>query len=81
MFDGIERDEIGLSGRARVGEPAAQPARLVQRSDPARARQRERHQTIGRTMRDERRLERRLFAQIKCEQKTDFHKEQFISNQ
>ena len=73
-FDGVERGEVRRARHARIREPAPKLARLLKRLDATRARQRQRQQTIGRTVRDQRRLQRRLFAQIKREQKTDLHK-------
>jgi hypothetical protein len=71
-----ERERYGknVTGDACISKPATQNLCLVERRDTTRARQRQRHKTVGRAVRHKRRLQRRLFAQIQHEQKIDFHK-------
>src|SRR5919112_6522131 len=72
-LDDVERGEVGLARRARLGEPAAELTRLVERLDAARARQREGDERVRRAVRHQRRLKRRLLAQVEDDEKADLH--------
>src|ERR1044072_248131 len=73
-LDDVEGGEVGLAGGAWLGEPAAELARLVERLNAARARQRQRDERVRRAVRHQRRLQGRLLAQVEDDEKGYLHK-------
>jgi len=69
----MQRREVCFAGRARFSQPLAQLSCFVHRRDATRAREREGDKRIGRAVSDERRLQSRLFSQIKSQQEIQFH--------
>jgi hypothetical protein len=72
-FDYVKRGEICVAGSARFRQPFAQLPRFVDRSETTRTRERKCHEGIGSAMRNERRLQCSLFAQVQSQKEIEFH--------
>ena len=71
--------KVCVARRPRFRQPLAQLSRFVHRRDTTRASERQGDERIGRAVSHERRLQRRLFSQIKSQEEIEFHR-QFLSD-
>ena len=69
----MQRRKIRFTRGARFSQPFAQLPCFIHRRYATRARKRERNERIGRAVSDKRRLQCRLFTQIKSQEKIEFH--------
>ena len=75
----MERREVCVARRPHFRQPLAQLSRFVHRTNATSTRERQGDERIGRAVSHERRLQRRLFSQIKSQQEIEFHR-QFLSD-